>query len=63
MLCENAKLVFICRHLFSMARQWIQMYIKYCLKCQLNVVNKLEKYPHELKPIKVPSKVWAQIGQ
>ena len=39
------------------------MYIKYCLKCQLNSVNKLEKCPHELQPIKVPSKVWAQIGK
>ena len=55
--------LFICRYLFPMARQQIQMYVKYCIKCQLNAVNKLGKCPHELKPIKIPSKVWAQIGQ
>ena len=63
LLSGNVTFLCISKYLFPMARQQIQMYIKYCLKCQLNAVNKSEKCPHELEPIKIPSNVWAHIGQ
>ena len=39
------------------------MFIKYCDPCQRNNTCKLEKYPYQMKSIKVPNKVWSQIGQ
>ena len=46
-----------------MSRDRIQMHIKYCETFQLNKLKTIEKYPHELLPIKVPSKAWSQIGE
>ena len=39
------------------------MHIKYCKPCQFNKLKTIEKCPHELHPIKVPSKAWSQIGE
>ena len=38
------------------------MHIKYCEPHQFNKLKTIEKYPHELHPIMVPSKAWLQIG-
>ena len=46
-----------------MAHVRIQMHIKYCEPCQMHQVNKLDKFPHELQPIKIPNKIWSQIGK
>ena len=39
------------------------MHIKYCEPCQFNKLKTIEKCPHELYPVKVPSKAWSQIGE
>ena len=51
------------RYHFSMMRQHIQMYIKYCGPCQMNNYKKIDKCPHEMQPVKVPHEVWKQIGK
>ena len=35
---------------------YFQMHIKYCEPCQMHQVNKLDKFPHELQPIKILNK-------
>ena len=39
------------------------MHIKYCEPCQFNKLKTIEKCPHELHHVKVPSKAWLQIGE
>ena len=51
------------RYYFSMMRQHIQMYIKYCEPCQMNNYKKIGKCPREMQPVKVPCEVWKQIGK
>ena len=46
-----------------MARDRIQIHIKYCEPCQFNKLKTIEKCPHELHLVKVPSKAWSQIGE
>ena len=50
------------RYSFPMMRDRIQMYIKYCKPCKMQNSHKLEKCPHVLHSVPVPSKCWAQIG-
>ena len=50
------------RYSFLMMRDRIQMYTKYCKPCQIQNSHKLEKCPHVLHSVPVPTKCWAQIG-
>ena len=47
---------------FSMMRDRIQMYIKYCDPCQKQNTHKLEKCAHVLKPISIPQKCFSKVG-
>ena len=46
-----------------MLKQHILMLLKYCEPCQMNSYRRLEKCPHELKPILVPKSSFSQIGK
>ena len=52
-----------CQYYMPMLKERVQMFIKYCEPCQRNNTQKLDKCPHEMKPIKVPNEVMAQIGK